>query len=324
MRAGWSGRSASPRSSSPAASRSCWESSPSASPVSRRSAGTGSPSSRSRASSSTPTGWCASWATMAGGPVGPGHRRADPEPGRRGGPTQEIYDAILRIRNQGKPVVASMGSVAASGGYYLAAAATRIVANPRHAHRVDRRHHAVGRDRGTPQEGRRPATRSSSPGGSRTARRSPGPMTPEERAVLQAVLDDMHDQFMTAIAEGRRLGKERVRALADGRVYSGRMAKQLGPRRRPREDWTRRSALAGELGGCRASPTSCAPRRIWRFSTWPTWQEARPPSRGSDLVGGRVRRCRPCPSSGRRSCPSTSSTEPARRCPATSAWNLAA
>ena len=46
------------------------------------------------------------------------------------GPTQEIYDAILRIRNQGKPVVASMGSVAASGGYYLAAAATRIVANP--------------------------------------------------------------------------------------------------------------------------------------------------------------------------------------------------
>ena len=53
-------------------------------------------------------------------------------------------------------------------------------------------------------------------------------MTPEERAVLQAVLDDMHDQFVTAVAEGRRLAKERVRALADGRVYSGRMAKDLG------------------------------------------------------------------------------------------------
>ena len=51
-------------------------------------------------------------------------------PGGVVGPTQEIYDTILRIRNQGKPVVASMGSVAASGGYYLAAAATRIVANP--------------------------------------------------------------------------------------------------------------------------------------------------------------------------------------------------
>ena len=51
-------------------------------------------------------------------------------PGGVVGPTQEIYDAILRIRNQGKPVVASMGSVAASGGYYLAAAATRIIANP--------------------------------------------------------------------------------------------------------------------------------------------------------------------------------------------------
>ena len=51
-------------------------------------------------------------------------------PGGVVGPTQEIYDAIRRIRNQGKPVVASMGSVAASGGYYLAAAATRIFANP--------------------------------------------------------------------------------------------------------------------------------------------------------------------------------------------------
>ncbi len=51
-------------------------------------------------------------------------------PGGVVGPTQEIYDAILKIRTQGKPVVASMGSVAASGGYYLAAAATQIVANP--------------------------------------------------------------------------------------------------------------------------------------------------------------------------------------------------
>src|SRR5262245_8286332 len=51
-------------------------------------------------------------------------------PGGVVGPTQEIHDAIQRVRAQGKPVVASMGSVAASGGYYLAAAATRIVANP--------------------------------------------------------------------------------------------------------------------------------------------------------------------------------------------------
>src|SRR5262245_2807943 len=51
-------------------------------------------------------------------------------PGGVVGPTQEIYTAIGRVREQGKPVVASMGSVAASGGYYLAAAADRIVANP--------------------------------------------------------------------------------------------------------------------------------------------------------------------------------------------------
>ena len=148
-------------------------------------------------------------------------------PGGVVGPTQEIYDAILRIRTQGKPVVASMGSVAASGGYYLAAAATRIVANPgtltgsigviMQLAEIEGLLKKVGVRYEVIKAGRFKDSAS-------FAR----PMTPEERAVLQAVLDDMHDQFVTAIAEGRRLGKDRVRALADGRVYSGRMAKDLG------------------------------------------------------------------------------------------------
>ena len=202
-----------------------------------------------------------------------GHHGEDPSiravvvriqsPGGVVGPTQEIHDAIQRLRDGGKPVVASMGSVAASGGYYLAAAATRIVANPGTLtgsigvilqlaevegllRKVGVRYEVVkaGRMKDVPSFAR--------------------PMTPEERAVVQAVLDDMHDQFISAIAAGRRLPKDRVRALADGRVYSGRMAQQLGlvDALGGLEDAIR---LAGELGGIPGKPRVVRPRRAWRL-----------------------------------------------------------
>ena len=184
-------------------------------------------------------------------------------PGGVVGPTQEIYDAILRVRTRGKPVVASMGSVAASGGYYLAAAATRIVANPgtltgsigviMQLAEIEGLLRKVGVRYEVIKAGRFKDSAS-------FAR----PMTPEERAVLQAVLDDMHDQFVTAIAEGRRLGKDRVRALADGRVYSGRMAKDLGlvDALGGLDEAVR---LAGELGGVPGKPRVIRPRRPWRL-----------------------------------------------------------
>ena len=184
-------------------------------------------------------------------------------PGGVVGPTQEIYDTILRIRNQGKPVVASMGSVAASGGYYLAAAATRIVANPgtltgsigviMQLAEIEGLLKKVGVRYEVIKAGRYKD--------SATFAR---PMTPEARALLQALLDDKHDQFITAIAEGRGLGKERVRALADGRVYSGRMAKQLGLV----DDLgglDEAIRLAGELGGVPGKPRIVRPRRTWRL-----------------------------------------------------------
>ena len=156
-------------------------------------------------------------------------------PGGVVGPTQEIHDAIQRLRSRGKPVVASMGSVAASGGYYLAAAATRIVANPGtltgsigvilQLAEIEGLLRKVGVRYEIIKSGRY-----------KDAGSFARPMTPDERAVLQAVLDDMHDQFVTAVAEGRRLPKERARALADGRVFSGRMAKDGRPGRRPRRD----------------------------------------------------------------------------------------
>jgi protease IV len=193
-------------------------------------------------------------------------------PGGVVGPTQEIYDAILRLRNQGKPVVASMGSVAASGGYYLAAAATRIVANPgtltgsigviMQLAEIEGLLRKVGVRYEVIKAGRY-----------KDAGSFARPMTPEERAVLQAVLDDMHDQFITAIAEGRRIAKDRVRALADGRVYSGRMAKQLGlvDSLGGLDEAIR---VAGELGGVSGKPRIVRPRRPWRLLDL------------ADLVGG--------------------------------------
>jgi protease-4 len=184
-------------------------------------------------------------------------------PGGVVGPTQEIYDAILRIRNQGKPVVASMGSVAASGGYYLAAAATRIIANPgtltgsigviMQLAEIEGLLKKVGVRYEVIKAGKFKDSAS-------FAR----PMTPEERALLQAVLDDMHDQFITAIAEGRHLRKEQVRALADGRVYSGRMAKDLGlvDALGGLDEAIR---VASELGGVPGKPHLVRPRRGWRL-----------------------------------------------------------
>jgi protease-4 len=184
-------------------------------------------------------------------------------PGGVVGPTQEIYDAILRIRKGGKPVVASMGSIAASGGYYLAAAADRVVANPgtltgsigviMQLANVEGLLRKVGVRYEVIKAGR-----------FKDAASFARPMTPEERAVLQAVLDDMHDQFVEAIAEGRRLPKERVRALADGRIYSGRMARDLGlvDVLGGLDEAVR---IAGELGGIEGKPRVLWPRRGWRL-----------------------------------------------------------
>jgi protease-4 len=184
-------------------------------------------------------------------------------PGGVVGPTQEIHDAILRLREGGKPVVASMGSIAASGGYYLAVSATRIVANPgtltgsigviMQLAEIEGLLRKVGVRYEILKAGR-----------FKDAGTFARAMTPEERSVLQGVLDDMHDQFVTAIAEGRRLPKDRVRALADGRVYSGRMARDLGlvDALGGLEDAVR---LAGELGGISGKPRLVRPRRAWRL-----------------------------------------------------------
>lgn len=155
-------------------------------------------------------------------------------PGGVVGPTQELFRAVQRLREAGKPVVASLGAVAASGGYYVAVAADSIYANPgtltgsigviMQMANLENLMKKVGVDYVVIKSGQFKDVGNVS-----------RPMTPEERRVLQALLDDVHRQFIDAVAEGRKLDRGRVVQFADGRVFSGAQAKTL--------------AMVDELGG---------------------------------------------------------------------------
>ena len=147
-------------------------------------------------------------------------------PGGVVAPTQEIFAAIQRVRKAGKPVIASFGAVAASGGYYVATAADRIYANPgtltgsigvvMQMANLEGLLKKVGVDYVVVKAG---------------AYKDMGnfarTMTPEERKILQALLDDVYSQFVDAVAEGRGLDRKDVLAFADGRIYSGQQAQAL-------------------------------------------------------------------------------------------------
>jgi len=160
-------------------------------------------------------------------------------PGGSVGPSQEIYEAMKRLRAK-KHVVASMGSVAASGGFYVAMGAEKIFANPGTLTGsigvisefpnvsgllkwagVDMRTITAGKlkDAGSPFR----------------------EMTGEERSYFQAMLEDVHGQFIDAVAESRKLPVDEVRKVADGRVFTGRKAKEL--------------KLVDELGGLQDAVT---------------------------------------------------------------------
>jgi len=147
-------------------------------------------------------------------------------PGGSVGPTQEIYREI-RKTIQTKKVVASMGSVAASGGYYIAAGADKIVANPgtitgsigviMHFVRLEELLNKIGiglevlksgefKDIGSPNR----------------------ELTEREKELLNALITDIQRQFEEGVAEGRNLPLEKVRQIADGRIFSGAQAKELG------------------------------------------------------------------------------------------------
>src|SRR5438132_12512315 len=147
-------------------------------------------------------------------------------PGGAVAPTQELYGAIRRLREGGKPVVASLGAVAASGGYYIAVAADQIYANPgtltgsigvvMQMANLNALMKKVGVEYVVVKAGE-----------FKDVGNFARPMTAEERRILQALLDDVHGQFIAAVADGRKLDRAVVRRFADGRVFSGTQAKAL-------------------------------------------------------------------------------------------------
>jgi protease IV len=139
-----------------------------------------------------------------------------------------MYQEIVRFREKtGKPVIACMMDVAASGAYYLAMGCDRIYAHPttvtgsigvimslynatglfmKLGVTSDPIKSGLNKDIGNPAR----------------------PMTKEEREILQGLVDTFYNQFVQVVVRGRHLPEERVRALADGRIYSGIDAKNLG------------------------------------------------------------------------------------------------
>lgn len=141
--------------------------------------------------------------------------------------SDEIHTAVLKVREAKKPVVASLGELAASGGYYVAVAADRIVANPQTTTGsigvismvpvVEGLLERIGVEieivRSGPLKG--------SPSGL-------APLGDTERAIIQELVDGAYERFVNLVAQGRRMDLARVRELADGRVYSGAQAARLG------------------------------------------------------------------------------------------------
>lgn len=147
-------------------------------------------------------------------------------PGGAVGPSQEIHREIERLRET-KTVVASMGTVAASGGYYAAVAANKIVANPGtitgsigviiELFNVQELLGKLGLKGYVVKSGRFKDV------GSPLRE-----MDEEERELLQSVIDDVNGQFVDAVAAGRGLAPEAVRKLADGRIFTGAQARDEG------------------------------------------------------------------------------------------------
>jgi protease-4 len=139
-----------------------------------------------------------------------------------------MYQDVLRFRRDTcKPVVACMMDVAASGGYYLAMGCDRVYAHPTtvtgsigvimslyNAHGLFEK---IGLESNPIKSG--PNKDLGNPG---------RPMTEEERQILQGMVNGFYEQFVQVVVRGRGLPEERIRALADGRVYTGLDAKKLG------------------------------------------------------------------------------------------------
>lgn len=160
--------------------------------------------------------------------------------------SQEIYDAVIELKKK-KKVVASMGSVAASGGLLIACAADKIVANPG---TITGSISAIMQFANLEELFKKIGVKASVvKSGQYKDMGSPlREMTPEERVIIQELVDDIYNQFIDVIVENRKMTREQVVAIGDGRVFTGRKAKELGLVDHL-GDMASAAKLAGELSG---------------------------------------------------------------------------
>ncbi|MCG8338988.1 MAG: signal peptide peptidase SppA [Proteobacteria bacterium] len=147
-------------------------------------------------------------------------------PGGAVSPSQEIYSEILRLKKK-KKVYVSISSTAASGGYYIAIAADKLFANPGsmigsigviiQTFNVEGLMDKLGIKSEVIKAGKNKDIGS--------AFRQ---MKPSEKILLEKVVKDTHEQFITAVADSRSLDIKKVREIADGRVFTGNQAKDTG------------------------------------------------------------------------------------------------
>ncbi len=147
-------------------------------------------------------------------------------PGGGVAPSQEIYEELVKLKGK-KKIVVSMGSVAASGGYYIASPADKIVANagtltgsigvimeiPNIAGLMEK----IGVKTQVVKSGKHKDMASVFK-----------TLAPADKKILQTVLDDVHNQFIEDVSKARGMDFEEVKKLADGRIFTGRMAKEIG------------------------------------------------------------------------------------------------
>lgn len=185
-------------------------------------------------------------------------------PGGTAAAAQEISAEVERLKKSGKKVVASMGDTAASGAYWIAAGTDRIVANPgtttgsigviMERYDLQGLYEKIGVGTETFKSGPHKDMGSAS-----------RPSTAEERAIFQSMIDDIYTQFVEFVAQGRHKDISEVRTLADGRVYTGRQAIELGLVDQL-GDFHDAVLLAGSLAGISGEPAvvNLGPKNIFR------------------------------------------------------------
>ncbi|MCK4256901.1 signal peptide peptidase SppA [candidate division WOR-3 bacterium] len=167
-------------------------------------------------------------------------------------PCQEIVDEIDILQDEGKIVVASLGTIATSGGYYIASTADRIVSNPgtitgsigviMQLPSVEELTKKIGIEMRVIK--------------SREYKDIASPfrkMRKDERELLQDVVNDVYNQFVDEVVNGRGIDKDSILKIADGRIFSGKIAKELGlvDTLGTLNDAI---AIAGELAGIKGKP----------------------------------------------------------------------